>query len=570
MHAQTGRFIAFVFLVGVMAIRAESDTTTRKPNILVILADDLGYAELGCYGQQKIRTPHLDRLASQGQRWTRFYSGAPVCAPSRNVLLTGRHTGGCAVPELKRVDYSETPDNLKGDSPLPAGTRTLAVALKEAGYRTAAFGKWGMGEYVSTGAPDKQGFDEFYGYTDHRMCHTFYPPFLWRNGVKEPLNDPGIPGHVKQPEGEVRAETYRGQQHASEKIVAGVTEYLDRVKPGDAPFFLYYAPLEPHVAMQPPQEWVDRYPAEWDTAPYRGDRGYVPHPRPRAGYAAMISFLDDQVGRVLAKLEEKGLARDTLVIFTSDNGTTHDVGGVDHAFFNSVAGLNGLKGSLYEGGIRVPTIMRWPGQIPAGAVVEQPAYSADLMPSLCALTGAKAGEPYGDNILPVLLGEKARLDQRRPMVWTGGGYGGQVAVQIGDLKVIRRNLSPGSKAPVLDWEVYDLANDPRETTDLARERREVIDQAIAVLRAEYTVAPGFPALSIFAPETRNDGGAERPGLDVFRRLDKDKDRILSYDEWIESPKARTTKGDRHSIFKALDVDANGTLSENEFCAQWKT
>jgi len=482
MHAQTGRFIAFVFLVGVMAIHAESAATTRKPNILVILADDLGYAELGCYGQQKIRTPHLDRLASQGQRWTRFYSGAPVCAPSRNVLLTGRHTGGCAVPELKRVDYSETPDNLKGDSPLPAGTRTLAVALKEAGYRTAAFGKWGMGEYVSTGAPDKQGFDEFYGYTDHRMCHTFYPPFLWRNGVKEPLNNPGIPGHVKQPEGEVRAETYRGQQHASEKIVAGVTEFLDRVKPGDAPFFLYYAPLEPHVAMQPPQEWVDRYPAEWDTAPYRGDRGYVPHPRPRAGYAAMISFLDDQVGRVLAKLEEKGLARDTLVIFTSDNGPLNEGGGKAE-FFDSNGPLQGFKRSMHDGGIRVPFIA-WGAGVPSGATTNAVTAFWDFLPTAAELAGAKAPTGIDGVSIAALLRGAPAPEARPTLYWEFHEGGFNQAIRDGKWKAVRRNFGV--------VELFDLSADLSESSDIAAEYPGVTEQMRSMLDSSRSDSADFP------------------------------------------------------------------------------
>ena len=186
----------------------------QKPNIIVILADDLGWNELGCYGQKKIRTPHLDKLAAEGQRWTQFYSGAPTCAPSRNVLLTGRHTGGVSVQDLKRADPKETLQDLRGDWPMAANTYTLHRALAAAGYATSAFGKWGMGEYGTSGAPDQHAVDYFYGYTDHRMCHTFYPPFLWKNGVKQTINAPGILGHVRQPDGEVKAETYRGQKHA--------------------------------------------------------------------------------------------------------------------------------------------------------------------------------------------------------------------------------------------------------------------------------------------------------------------------------------------------------------------
>jgi arylsulfatase A-like enzyme len=485
--------------LSLVAAAPAKPVSKRPPNIIIILADDLGWGELGSYGQAKIRTPHLDRMAAEGQRWTQFYSGAPVCAPSRNSLLTGRHTGGCNVQDLKRVDPKETADDLRGDWPMAADATTIHAALKKAGYATSAFGKWGMGEYGTSGAPDRHGIDHFFGYTDHRMCHTFYPPFLWRNGAKVAINTPGVPGHARQPEGEVRAEAYRGQVHASAAILDDLLAYLDARAAADKPFFMYYAPLEPHVALQPPQEWVDRYPAEWDPKPYRGETSYLPHPRPRAAYAATISYLDDQVGRVMAKLKEKGFDEDTLVVFTSDNGTTHDVGGVDHRFFDSVRGLKGLKGQMDEGGLRVPALMRWPKGIRPG-VVDQPGYAADLLPTLCRLAGADAGQATGENLLPVVAGKRGALAKRRPMVWAGGGYGGQAAVRLGDMKAIRRNLFKGGKNPPKDWEVYDLAKDPKETTDLAATRRDVVRAAQAVLRREYRPDPAFRELDIFAPE----------------------------------------------------------------------
>ena len=259
--------------------------------------------------------------------------------------------------------------------------------------------------------------------------------------------------------------------------------------------------------MQPPQTWIDRYPTEWDSAPYRGENGYLPHPRPRAAYAATISFLDDNVGRLVRKLKETGADQNTLIIFTSDNGTTHDAGGVDHRFFNSVSNLRGLKGQLHEGGIRVPSIVWWPGKVKASQVVEQPGYSADLMPTLCALTGADPGNPYGENLLPVVLGERKSLDKRRPMVWTGGAYGGQVAVRIGDMKAMRRQLLKGPKSAPLDWEVYDLAADKEEKRDLASSHPEVLEAAKAVLKSEYTRSEPFRELDIFAAET---GRKENP------------------------------------------------------------
>jgi len=492
------RHLLFAFALAPTAFAAP-----LRPNIVLINADDLGYAELGCYGQEKIKTPNLDKLASEGERWTQYYCGAPVCSPSRNVLLTGRHGGGCVVQDLKRVNPKETVDDLQGDWPITLDTYILHTALKKAGYDTALFGKWGLGEYGSAGAPDKHDIDTFYGYTDQRECHSFYPAFLWANGVKDFINHPAIPGHMQQRTGVVDDATYTGQIHASKRIMEKLQLFLDS-RAGDTPFFLYYAPTEPHVAMQPPKEWVDKYPKEWDATPYRGENGYLPHSRPHAAYAATISFLDYNVGLLIERLKARGLDKNTIVVFTSDNGTTHDVGGVDHKFFNSVANLKGLKGSAYEGGIRVPNIVWWPGHVPAGKVIEQPAYDADVMPSLCALTGADPGQPYGDDILPIWLGEKDHLENRKPMVWCTGGYGGQVAVRIDDMKAIRRNLFPYPKYTPLNWEVYDLRGDRSETHDLASSRRDVIEQAEAVLHREYKAADGFPTLRIFAPETSPD------------------------------------------------------------------
>lgn len=472
----------------------------ERPNIVLINADDLGWAELGCYGQDKIKTPRLDQLAKQGQRWTHFYSGAPVCSPSRNVLMTGRHTGCNDVQDLKRVDYKEGDEmDLRGDWPISEQARTIPEALKKLGYATAIFGKWGLGEYGTTGAPDKHGFDTAFGYTDQRMCHTYYPPFLWDNGKKLTINDPYIPGHKKTPTGEVKAEDYRAQNHSSELIIDRAVDYLNErgKNKQNQPFFLYYAPLEPHVAMQPLQKWIDKYPKEWDAKPYRGQNGYLPHPRPRAAYAAMISQMDHNVGRLLDALQKNGFDKNTIVIFTSDNGTTHDVGGVDHKFFHSVLQLRGLKGQMYEGGIRVPGIVVWPGKITPGKTIDQPAYHADIMPTLCAITGANPGDTRGENLLPIWKGETATLPDRRPLVWAGGGYGGQVAVRIGDKKIMRRNLAPGKN--VMDWEVYDIVKDPEEKHNLAATETPLIEKAKKILAREYTPAKGFPTLRINAP-----------------------------------------------------------------------
>lgn len=491
--------LKFLCTVFCLAMTLNVLTGAEKPNIVLINVDDLGWAELGAYGQEKIKTPNIDKLAEQGQRWTQFYSGAPVCSPSRNVLMTGQHTGHTDVQDLKRVQPNESWTDLKGDWPISKEAYTIPEALKKAGYTTGAFGKWGLGEYGTTGAPDKHGIDTFYGYTDHKACHSYYPPFLWDNDQKHIINDPPIPGHLPRVnEGEVNADDYRGENHASELIALRAVNFILKEGRGKKPFFLYYAPCEPHVAMQPLQRWVDHYPKEWDNKPYRGG-GYLPHPRPRAGYAGMISQMDYNVGRIMEALQKTGADKNTLIIFTSDNGTTHDVGGVDHKFFNSVKGLRGLKGQLFEGGIRVPGIFCWPGKIKPGTVIDQPAYHADIMPTLCAIAKAGSGKPDGIDLSSILSGKSKSIANRKPMVWAGGGYEGQVAVRIGDLKAVRRNLDPGKKEPG-NWLVFDIAKDPEEKNNIAATERKMVEKATGILDKEYRAAKGYPRLRYDAPE----------------------------------------------------------------------
>ncbi len=457
--------------------------------MVFILADDLGWAELGSYGQRKIRTPHLDRLAAQGMRFTRHYSGAPVCAPSRNALMSGLHLGHTAIRGNKKAEGFP-----EGQHPIPDETLTIAEVFQKAGYATGAFGKWGLGPVGSTGDPNRQGFDEFFGYNCQSVAHSFYPPHLWRNSTKVPLNARPVPGHAKQPEGEVRVEDWTGERHASAPILEEALGFLDRHAGG--PFFLYLPLTEPHVALQPDPAGLADYPKDWDERPYRGENGYTPHPRPRAAYAATISALDRHVGRVLDLLDRRGLAERTLLIFTSDNGTTHraagnpafGVGGVDADFFNSTAGLRGFKGSVYEGGLRVPLIVRWPGRVAPGSTSAFPSYFPDFFPTLCEAAGLPVPRGLdGVNLLPLFTGSGAPA--RPPMVWTFPEYGGQFAVNFGDLKVVRQGVK--TKKPGR-WEVYDLARDPGETTDLAAERPELVGKALEVLKAQTLPNPVFP------------------------------------------------------------------------------
>ena len=361
----------------------------ERPNIVFILADDLGYGELGCYGQEKIQTPHLDRLAREGMLFRQHYSGAPVCAPARCTLMTGQHL---AHAEIRGNKDSGNGRIYPGQWPITADVVTIAEVLQDAGYRTGAFGKWGLGPSNTTGSPIKQGFHRFFGYNCQRNAHSYFPLFLDDNERERLINKSPVFGHNRLPEGDVLADDFRAQNYAPDLILNEALKFIDQNK--QKPFFLYLPFVEPHVAMQPPQEWLDRYPKEWDEehGPYRGQNGYLPHPRPRAAYAAMISDLDEHVGTVLKRLETHGLTEKTIVIFTSDNGPTHGgrderwhIGGAACTFFNSAGGLKGFKGSCYEGGIRVPCIVRWPGQVEPGTQNATPSYFPDWFPTLCTM-----------------------------------------------------------------------------------------------------------------------------------------------------------------------------------------
>ena len=476
-----------ICLIGTPIVAAD------RPNIVFILADDLGWGEVGCFGQQKIPTPNIDRLAKQGMRLTNHYSGAPVCAPSRCVLMTGRHLGHAEIRGNQQAKKT-LPQFDEGQHPISAEVATLPLAFRQAGYATGAMGKWGLGPVGSTGDPNKKGFDLFFGYNCQAVAHSYYPKFLWRNAEQVQINAKPISGHQKPVEN-VRGEDYLGDKYAPYLMIEEATKFIDEHKA--QPFFLYLACIEPHVAMHPPQAAVDRFPKEWDSEPHRGESGYLPHPRPRAGYAAMISDLDSYVGRVMEALEKAGVADNTLIVFSSDNGTTHasgagnrfGVGGVDAQFFNSTNGLKGYKGSVYEGGIRVPTIVRYPGKVKAGTTSAAPSYFADWFPTLAAATGIKPPADYdGENLLPILLGGEAPRE-RKPLVWVFPEYGGQVAVRMGNFKALRRGLHTKQ---IGEWEVYDLAEDIGEKNNLAKSHPQVIEQAMAVLKKETAANGVFP------------------------------------------------------------------------------
>ncbi len=485
------RFQSVLLLLVLVANSALAD----QPNIVFILADDLGYGELGCYGQEKIRTPNLDRLATQGMRFTQHYTGSPVCAPARCTLLTGQNTSHA---QIRGNRDSGNGRPFPGQWPITDDVVTIAEVLKNAGYKTGGFGKWGLGPTDTTGSPIKQGFDRFYGYNCQRNAHSYYPPFLDDDEGIDTINENPIPGHKKQPEGEVLAETYRDQIYAPDIILEKAVEWLDANH--DKPFFLYLPFVEPHVAMQPPQEWLDQYPKEWDAefGAYRGQNGYLPHPRPRAAYASMISDLDEHVGVILKRLDELGVAENTIVIFTSDNGPTHGgndkrwhVGGAGCDFFNSNSSLKGYKGSCDEGGIREPCIVRWPSHVQPGTTTDMPSYFPDWFPTLTNVAGATAAnmQPLdGIDLTPVLEG-KEMPPRDEPMIWEYPEYGGVVAIRDGKWKAIRRGLK--TKTPK-EWELYDLDVDQFETNNLSAKHPELVQKMETGYLKSRTVEPDYP------------------------------------------------------------------------------
>jgi len=463
------------FGAATLALSYHTDTTQsssakrrKKPNIVYILADDLDYAELGCYGQKKIKTPNIDKLAAEGMKFTQHYSGNPVCAPSRCALMTGLHTGHTQVRGNKQVGGKEgwvLGSTIGGQWPLEAGTVTIAGILKDAGYTTGAFGKWGLGLVGTTGDPNKQGFDHFYGYICQRQAHTFYPNHLWRDGEVEWIeaNKDG-----------------KEQVYSHDLIAQEALKFIRTNK--DRPFFLYVPFTIPHMALQVPEDSLAEYRGKWPDPPYKGDKGYFPHPNPRACYAAMVTRMDKDVGRIMSLLKELALDDNTLVIFTSDNGPTFN-GGSDSAFFESAKPLRGLKGSVYEGGIRVPYIARWPGRIKAAGTSNHISAFWDFMPTCCELIGEDPPRDIdGISMLPTLFGRDQEQRKHEYLYWE---LRGQQAIRMDKWKALR--LKPGRKI-----ELYNLESDIAESNDLTDEHPEVVAKMAKIFRTGRTESEVFP------------------------------------------------------------------------------
>lgn len=434
-----------------------------RPNILFILADDLGYGDLGCYGQQRIRTPQLDRMASEGLRFTQHYAGSAVCAPSRCCLLTGLHTGHARIRGNDR-------------RPLQPEDITAARRLQEAGYRTGIIGKWGLGEAGSTGIPTRQGFDSFFGYLNQTHAHNYYPEFLWRNEekvllpneVRHPAGRPAHPGGVS-----VNRAVY-----SHDLFIEEAEEFIRGS--GQQPFFLYLALTIPHANNEAGAEGME--------VPDLGEYAGEDWPAAQKAYAAMITRMDEGVGRLLRLLKELDIDGRTIVFFSSDNGP-HREGGADPTFFKSSGPFRGIKRDLYEGGIRVPMIVRWPGVIGAGRQSEHVSAFWDFFPTCMELAELAAPENVdGISFVPVLFGDEKGQKKHSYLYWELHEAGGKQALRVGRWKAIRQNLAEDPNAPI---ELYDLETDLAESRNRAEEYPQVVQKMERLFETVRTEEPGY-------------------------------------------------------------------------------
>ncbi|MFW5756697.1 MAG: arylsulfatase [Tangfeifania sp.] len=451
----------------------KEETRSAKPNIIYILADDLGYGDLSCQGQMHFQTPNIDRLAKEGITFTQHYAGSTVCSPSRSVLLTGQHTGHTPIRGNKR-------DGNKGNWPLDAEALTVAEILQENGYVTGAFGKWGLGYPGSEGDPNNQGFDEFYGYNDQTLAHNYYPWFLNHNQDTVWLDDNAGNG-----EG-----TY-----APIPIHEQALKFLENNK--DRPFFMYYPSVIPHAELFAPEQYMEKYRGKFlpekeykgadEGAPRYKTGGYGSQPESHAAFAAMINLLDDQVGEILSKLKELGLDENTIVLFSSDNGP-HLEGGADPDYFDSNGPFKGYKRDLYEGGIRVPMLVRWPGKIEPGSKSHHVSAFWDVLPTFTDLIDAPTPENIdGISFLPSLLGE-GNQKKHDYLYWEFHEKNGRLAIRQGDWKLVRYDVFTPEKTTT---ELYNLTDDPGEENNIAEENPEMTSKLLQLLESARTPSEDF-------------------------------------------------------------------------------
>lgn len=453
----------------------------RLPNIIYILADDLGYGDLSCYGQTKFGTPNIDRLSKEGMQFTQHYTGCTVSAPSRSSLMTGLHTGHTPI----RGNKEWQPE---GQWPLPASSVTIPEMLKTKGYVTGAFGKWGLGYIGSEGDPNSQGIDEFFGYNCQRLAHNYYPDHLWHNREKIILheNDSSMEG-----------------VYSATLIHKTSLQFIEKNR--DKPFALFYTTTIPHAELFAEEEYIQKFRGKFDPEKvFNGvDSGatfrqgpYGTQTESHAAFAAMVTTLDDYVGEILAKLKELGLDENTIIMFASDNGP-HLEAGADPDYFNSNGPLRGYKRDMYDGGIRTPFLVRWTGEVEAGTKSDHISAFWDIMPTLAEITGAEApGDIDGISLLPTLQGKKGQK-QHEYLYWEFHEQGGKMAIRMGNWKAVRLNID---KDPQGETEIYDIVKDPGEENNLASSNPEIVKRAEEFMKQAHTFSEIFP----FAYEKNQD------------------------------------------------------------------
>ena len=470
--------IKYLFFLSALYLTIPSSFAQKKavtkPNIIVIMADDMGYGDAGCYGQLKIKTPAIDQLAKEGMKFTQFYCGTAVCAPSRSSFITGQHTGHTPVRGNK-------PAGPEGQWPLPDSTVTITKILKQQGYINGAFGKWGLGAPGSTGDPLKQGFDHFFGYYNQTTAHNYYPAQIWDDDKRVYFSE-----NANGNEGVYSADVIH---HAA-------LSFID--KNAASPFFLFLSYTLPHAALQVPKDSVylnyiktfNEQPAP--AAKENKSEGLAYQPYPHAAYAAMVTRFDSYLNDVLLKIKSLGLDKNTLIVFCSDNGP-HKEGQNDPYFFNSSGGLRGIKRDLYEGGIRSPFIARWPGKIAAGSNSKFIGAFWDLFPTFATLAGADVSalkQLDGVSILPTLFNQNNQ--QQHPFLyWEFHEQDGKQAVRMGKWKGIKLGVAKTSN-PVI--ELYDLEKDPKETTNIASQFPDIVQQINTIIKQSHVETKDWPLL----------------------------------------------------------------------------
>lgn len=454
--------IRFPLILLLASLLVGNSFAADTPNIIYVLADDLGYGDLSCYGQATLKTPNIDRMAAEGIRFTRHYAGSTVCAPSRCVLMTGKHVGHGSVR------------GNQGGLILDEET-TIAEMLGDAGYATGCVGKWGVGHPPPLDDPGRNGFDFFYGYVNMFHAHNFYPEFIVRNGEKVPLANKLAPRWKQEPPREGREGRGVAEvrvDYVPDLVTEQALRFIERNQ--SKPFFLYYALNVPHANNEGGKDGME--------VPSLGEFAAKDWPKPEKGFASMIRNIDRDIGKLLDKLQQLGIDDNTLVFFSSDNGP-HQEGGHQMPFFDSNGELLGMKRDLYEGGIRVPLIARWPGKITAGSVSDHISAFQDMMPTLAALSGATAPQSDGLSMLPTLLGNPAGQAKHPHLYWEFTERGGKQAVLIDHWKGVRLNWQKEPDGPI---QLFDLAHDPSESNDIADQHAKIVERIREIMAAEHT------------------------------------------------------------------------------------